>query len=47
MKESSSRGRIKGFLGILAKTHIEMLKKYKVLNDKVWVSDDEFIKTIP
>jgi hypothetical protein len=24
-----------------------MLKKYKVLNDKVWVSDDEFIKTIP
>ena len=47
MKKSSSRGCIKGFPGILAKTHVKMLKKYKVLNGKVWASEDEFIKTIP
>jgi hypothetical protein len=47
MKESSSRGCIKGFLGILANTHVKMLKKYRVLNGKVRASDDEVIKTIP
>jgi hypothetical protein len=47
MKESSSRGYIKGFHGILGKTHEKMLKKYKVLNGKVRASDDEFIKMIP
>ena len=47
MKESSSRGCIKGFHGILAKTHIKMLKKYRVLNGKVRASDDEVIKMIP
>jgi len=47
MKESSSIGCIKGFYGILAKTHVKMLKKYRVLNGKVWPSDDEFIKMIP
>jgi hypothetical protein len=46
MKESSSRGCIKGFPRILAKSHVEILKKYRVLNSKVWASDDEFIKTI-
>jgi hypothetical protein len=30
-----------------AKTHVEMLKKYRVLNGMVWASDDEFIKMIP
>ena len=47
MKESSSRGCIKGFPGILAKTHVKMLKKYRVLNGKVRASDDEVIKTSP
>jgi hypothetical protein len=47
MKESLSRGCIKGFPGILAKSHVEMLKKYMVLIGKVWASDDEFIKIIP
>jgi hypothetical protein len=47
MKESSSRGYIKAFTGILAKTHVKMLKKYRVLNGKDRASDDEFIKTIP
>jgi hypothetical protein len=47
MKESFFRGYIKGFPGILAKTHVKMLKKYMVLNGKVWASDDEFIKMIP
>ena len=47
MKESSSRGCIKGFPRILAKTHVKMLKKYRVLNGKVWASDDEVIKMIP
>ena len=47
MKESSSKGCIKGFYGILVKTHIKMLKKYMVLNGKVWASDDEFIKNDP
>ena len=46
MKESSSRGYIKGFHGILAKIHVKILKKYRVLNGKVRASDDEFIKTI-
>ena len=40
MKESSSRGCIKGFPRILAKTHVKMLKKYRVINGKVWASDD-------
>jgi hypothetical protein len=44
MKESSSRCCIKRFLGILAKTYIKILKKYRVLNGIA--SDDEFIKTI-
>ena len=35
MKESSSRGCIKGFPGILAKTHVKILKKYRVWNGKV------------
>jgi hypothetical protein len=43
----ASRGCIKGFHGILAKTQVKMLKKYRVLNGKVWASDDEFIKMIP
>jgi hypothetical protein len=30
MKESSSRGCVKGFHGILAETHIKMLKKHCV-----------------
>ena len=47
MKKSSSRGYIKGFPRILAKTHVKMLKKYRVLNGKVQASDDEFIKMIP
>jgi len=47
MKKSSSRGCIKGFPRILAKTHVKMLKEYRVLNGKVWASEDEFIKTIP
>jgi hypothetical protein len=47
MKESSSKGCIKGLLGILAKTHVKILKKYRVLNGKVRASDDEFIQTIP
>ena len=47
IKESSSRGYIKGFPGILAKTHVKILKKYRVLNGKVRASDDEFVKTIP
>ena len=44
MKESSSRGYTRGFHGILAKTHVKMLKKYRVLNGKVRASDDEFVK---
>ena len=44
MKESSSRGHIKEIHGILVKTHVKMLKKYRVLNDKVRASDDEVIK---
>jgi hypothetical protein len=44
MKKSSSRGCIKGFHGILAKTHIKILKKYRVLNGKVRASGDEVIK---
>jgi hypothetical protein len=47
MQESSSRGCIKGFPGILAKTHVKILKKYRVFNGKVRASDDEFIKMIP
>ena len=47
IKKSSSRGCIKVFPGILAKTHVKMLKKYMVLNGKVWASDDEVINTIP
>ena len=47
MKESSSRGCIMEFHGILAKTHVKILKKYRVLNGKVQASDDEFIKMIP
>ena len=47
MKESSSRGLIKGLRRILAKNHIKMLKKYRVLNGKVWASDDETINTFP
>ena len=47
MKESSSRGHIKEIHGILVKTHVKMLKKYRVLNGKVRASDDEFIKMIP
>ena len=46
MNESSSRGCIKGFHGILAKTHVKMLKEHWVWNSKVWASDDEVIKTI-
>ena len=46
MKESSSRGCIKGFHGFLAKTHVKMLKKYRVLNGMVRASDDEVIKMI-
>ena len=44
MKESSSRGCIKGFPGILAKNHVKMLKKYRVFNGKVRASDDESLK---
>ena len=47
MKESSYRGCIKGFHGILANTHVKMLKKYRVLNGKVRASGDEVIKTSP
>ena len=47
MKKSSSRGCIKGFPGILAKIHVKILKKYRVLNGKVWASEDEFIKMNP
>jgi hypothetical protein len=47
MKENSSRGCIKRFPRIVAKTHIKMLKKYRVLNGKVRANDDEFIKMIP
>ena len=47
MKKSSSRGCIKGFYEILAKTHIKMLKKYRVLNGKVRASGDEVIKMSP
>jgi hypothetical protein len=46
MKESSSRGLIKGLHRILSKTHIKILKKYKVLNDKVRASGDDVIRTI-
>jgi hypothetical protein len=35
MKESSSRSYIKEFHGVLAKTHVKILKKYRVLNGKV------------
>jgi hypothetical protein len=38
---------MKGFHGVLAKTHVKILKKYRVLNGKVRDSDDEFIKMIP
>ena len=44
LKKSSSRGYIKGFPRILAKTHVKILKKYRVLNGKVRASDGEFIK---
>ena len=47
MKESSSRGHIKEILGILVKTHIKMLKKYRVLNGKVLANGEEVIKTSP
>ena len=47
MKKSSSRGHIKEILGILVKTHVKMLKKYKVLNGKVRASGDEVIKMSP
>jgi hypothetical protein len=47
MKESSSRGYIKVFPRILAKTHEKMLKEYWVWNNKVQASDDEFIKMNP
>ena len=47
MKERSSRGRIIEFHGILAKTHLKMLKKYRVFNGKVRASGDEVIKTSP
>jgi hypothetical protein len=46
MKESSSRGLIKGLRKILAMTHIKLLKKYRVLNDKVRASGDDVIKII-
>ena len=46
-KESSSRGYIKEFHGILAKTYVKMLNKYRVLNGKVRASGDEVIKTSP
>ena len=45
IKESSSRGHIKEIHGILVKTHVKMLKKYRVLNGKVRASGDEVIKT--
>ena len=35
MKESSPRGLINGLHRILAKTHIKMLKKDRVLNSKL------------
>jgi hypothetical protein len=35
MKESSSRGCIKGLSRILTKTHIKMLKKHRVCNSKI------------
>jgi hypothetical protein len=47
MKESSSRGHIKEIHGILIKTHVKMLKKYRVLNGMVKASGDEVIKTSP
>ena len=47
MKESSSRGHIKEILGSLVKTHIKILKKYRVLNGKVTASGDEVIKMSP
>jgi hypothetical protein len=46
MKESSSRGCIKRFHRIIAKTHVKILKKYRVLNGKIQASDDEVIKMI-
>jgi hypothetical protein len=47
MKESSSRGFIKEFHGILAKTHVKILKEHWGWNSKVLASDDKFIKMIP
>ena len=47
MKESSSRGHIKEIHGILIKTHVKMLKKYRVLNGKVKANGDEVIKMSP
>jgi hypothetical protein len=44
MKESSSRGHIKKTHGILVKTHVKVLKKYRILNGKVRASGDEVIK---
>jgi hypothetical protein len=47
MKESSSRGCIKGYPRFLAKTYVKMLKKNRVWNSKVWTNVDEVIKMIP
>jgi hypothetical protein len=47
MKESSSRGSIKEFHRVLAKTHIKILKEHWVWNIKVRASDDKVIKMIP
>ena len=45
MKESSSRGHIKEIHEMPVKTHVKMLKKYRVLNSNVRASGDEVIKT--
>jgi nicotinamide mononucleotide adenylyltransferase len=47
MKESSSRGYIKGYPRFLTKTYVKMLKKNQVWNSKVRASVDEVIKMIP
>ena len=47
MKESSSRGHIKELRRILARTHIKMLKKDRVLISKVRASGGETNKMSP
>ena len=47
MKESSSKGHIKKIHKMPVKTHVKMLKKYRVLNGKVRANSDEVIKTSP